>query len=177
MNNYKKEIKMNPDGKPALVVVFSYHHNNTDKIANAMAAALESQVKTPRQVSPEETTAYGLLGLGAGIDSDRHYKPLLDFAERLPPGGGRLAFIFSTSGIPEKIFGGNYVQNYAAKCHAALREILTGKGYDIVGEFICAGFNTNSFLKWFGGVNKGRPDAADLARAEAFARALKEKAH
>jgi hypothetical protein len=42
----------------------------------------------------------------------------------------------------------------------------------IVGEYICAGFNTNSFLRFVGGVNKGRPNAADLGRAGAFARAL-----
>jgi flavodoxin len=160
----------------SLVVVFSYHHKNTEKVARAIAAVLEAPVKTPQQVRPEETSAYGLLGLGAGIDSDRHYKPLLDFAEKLPPGAGRKAFMYSTSGIPEKIFGGNYVQNYAAKCHAALREILRGKGYEILGEFICAGFNTNGFLKWFGGINKGRPDASDLAKAGAFAATLKEKA-
>jgi flavodoxin len=163
----------NPDPEKSLVVVFSYHHHNTEKIANAVAAVLGAPVKTPRQVTPGETSQYGLIGLGSGIDSDRHYKPLLDFAEKLPRADGRKAFIFSTSGIPEIFFGGNYIRNYAAKCHAALREELTGKGYGIIGEFICAGFNTNSFLKWFGGVNKGRPHAGDLAKAEAFARNLK----
>jgi len=40
----------------------------------------------------------------------------------------------------------------------------------------CAGFNTNSFLKLLGGVNKGKPDAGDLNRAEEFARNLLESA-
>jgi hypothetical protein len=42
----------------------------------------------------------------------------------------------------------------------------------IIGEFSCAGFNTNSFLKFLGGLNKGRPDAEDLRYAEEFARNL-----
>ena len=42
----------------------------------------------------------------------------------------------------------------------------------IVDEFTCAGFNTNSFSKLFGGINKGRPNAQDLKRAEKFAQSL-----
>jgi len=43
-------------------------------------------------------------------------------------------------------------------------------------EFGCRGFNTNSFLRFFGGLNKGRPNAEDLRNAEEFARNVKEKA-
>ncbi|MEI7649718.1 MAG: hypothetical protein WCJ47_08445 [Methanomicrobiales archaeon] len=50
------------------------------------------------------------------------------------------------------------------------------KGYTVIGEFGCAGWNTNSFLKYFGGLNKGKPDAKDLMNAEAFARDMKQKA-
>ena len=44
------------DSRPAktLVVVFSYHHNNTEKIAHACANVLGAEVKTPRQVKPGE---------------------------------------------------------------------------------------------------------------------------
>jgi flavodoxin len=61
-----------------------------------------------------------------------------------------------------------------AKDHALLREKLQSKGYMIVGEFSCRGFNTNSFLKLFGGMNKGRPNAEDLKNAEEFAASLKQ---
>jgi flavodoxin len=60
-----------------------------------------------------------------------------------------------------------------AKDHLALREKLQSKGYLIVDEFQCKGFNTNSFLKYFGGINKGRPNNEDLNYAEAFAEKLK----
>jgi flavodoxin len=43
----------------------------------------------------------------------------------------------------------------------------------IVGEFGCAGYNTNKFLKYFGGINKGRPNNEDLKRAEEFSLKLK----
>ena len=64
-------------------------------------------------------------------------------------------------------------ENKAAKDHSALREKLQAKGYVIIGEFQCKGFNTNSFLKLFGGMNKGKPNAEDLKQAEEFAQSLK----
>jgi len=55
-----------------------------------------------------------------------------------------------------------------------LKETLQSRGYLIVDEFGCAGFNTNKFLKRLGGLNKGRPNAEDLKHAEDFARKLKQ---
>jgi flavodoxin len=153
----------------SLVVVHSYHNGNTLKIAKAMAAALEAQLKTSREADPEEVAAYDLIGLGSGIDSSNHYKPILDFAERLPRAEGRKAFIFSTCGIPVFAFGNQYIEKYKAESHAALRGKLLSKGYEIVGEFNCAGLNTNKFLKLFGGFNKGRPTDEDLEDARVFA--------
>ncbi len=147
----------------SLLVVFSYHHKNTEKIANVFARVLDAQVKTPQQVDPDELQEYSLIGFGSGIDSGKHYKPLLDFADKLPQVTNKKAFIFSTSGIAE-----------AVKNHSALREKLQSKGYLIVDEFNCKGFNTNSFLKFLGGMNKGRPNAEDLKHAEEFARNLKQ---
>ena len=131
-----------------------------------MARVLEAQIKTPQQTNPGELQQYDLVGFGAGIDSGKHYKVLLDFADKLPQTTNKKAFLFSTSGITgeEKV----------AKDHLALREKLQPKGYVIVGEFGCKGFNTNSFLRFFGGMNKGRPNAEDLRNAEVFALKLKQ---
>ena len=150
----------------ALLVVFSYHHNNTEKIANVFAKVFDAQIKTPQQTDPVELDAYELLGFGAGIDSGKHYKPLLDFADKLPAVTDKKAFIFSTSGVSNT--------RYKAKIHAELKEKLQSKGYNIVDDFNCKGFNTNSFLKFIGGMNKGRPNEEDLERAEEFAQNLKK---
>ena len=63
---------------------------------------------------------------------------------------------------------------YVAENHSSLKEKLQSKGYMIVDEFSCAGFNTNNVLKLFGGINKGRPNAEDLKQAEEFAQNLKQ---
>ena len=146
----------------ALVIVLSYHHHNTEKIAKVFAKILDAPIPTPQQVKLEELQTYDLIGFGSGIDSEKHYQVLLDLAEVLPPVTNKKAFIFSTSAMPE-----------VTKSHSTLRQTLQSKGYTIIGEFNCPGFNTNSFLRVFGGMNKGRPNAEDLKDAEAFAQELK----
>ena len=148
-----------------LIVVHSYHHNNTQKVAEVMAKVLDAQIKTPQQTHPKELQEYNLVGFGAGIDSGRHYKPLLDFADKLMQVDNKDAFIFSTAGVTG--------EKKLVKDHSTLREKLEAKGYRIVGEFQCKGFNTNVFLKYFGGMNKGRPNEEDLKHAEEFAQNLK----
>ena len=156
----------------SLVIVFSYHHNNTEKIANACAKALGAEVKTPHQVKPEEIAEYDLVGFGSGIYSATFDPSVLDLAGRLPNTAGKKAFLFSTYGAPAFIANREFIE----KNHQQIREKLQAKGYTIIGEFGCAGWNTNSFLRFFGGLNKGRPNAEDLRNAEDFARNVKGKA-
>ena len=160
----------------SLLVLFSYHHKNTEKIANVFAKVLDAQIKTPQQVNPEELLEYSLIGFGSGIYSAQNHKSLLDLAEKLPHTDGRKAFIFSTFGAPVALYGGERLREFIKNNHAALREKLQARGYMVIDEFSCAGLNTNSFLKFFGGLNKGRPDAEDLRHAEEFAHTLKENA-
>jgi len=135
----------------SLLVLFSYHHKNTEKIAKVFAKILDAQIKTPQQTKPEELQEYSLIGFGSGIYGEKHHESLLDLADKLQPVTSKKAFIFSTSAIMGK-----------------------SKGYTIVDEFACKGFNTNSFMKYFGGMNKGRPNAEDLKNAEEFAQKLEQ---
>ncbi len=155
-----------------LVIVFSYHHHNTEKIARAIAGALGAPVKTPQQVTPGELAEYDLVGFGSGIYSATFGRPVLALADSLPQSGGKTAFLFSTYGAPGFIANREFIE----KNHAEMRRKLQAKGYTVIGEFGCAGWNTNSFLNYFGGLNKGRPDENDLKDAEAFAREMRKNA-
>ena len=157
-----------------LLVVYSYHHKNTEKIANIFSKALDAQIKTPQQINPEELQEYDLIGLGSGIYSDKNHKSVLDLADKLPQVNNKKAFIFSTSGAPIGLLGEEKFREYIEKSHSELREKLQNKGYLIIDEFGCAGYNTNKFLKLFRGINKGRPNAEDLKNAEEFALKLKK---
>jgi len=149
-----------------MLILFSYHHKNTEKIANVFAKVLDAQIKTPQQINPEELQEYSLIGFGSGIYGAKHHELLLDLTDKLPQVTNRKAFIFSTSALMGEA--------KVAKDHSLLREKLQSKGYTIVDEFACKGFNTNSFLKYFGGMNKGRPNTEDLKHAEEFAQNLKQ---
>ena len=167
-----EKVPGDPLPKNALVVVFSYHHKNTEKIAHVIAEVLGAPVKTPQQVNPDEILEYDLVGFGSGIYSATFDASILDLADRLPQVNNKKAFLFSTYGAPAFIANREFVENN----HSQIREKLKSKGYTVIGEFGCAGWNTNSFLKYFGGLNKGKPDAEDLMNAEEFARDMKQKA-
>jgi flavodoxin len=149
-----------------LIILFSSQNNNTVKIANVMAKILDAEVKSPQQVDFNDLQKYDLIGFGSGIFDGKHHVSLLERVDRLSLFSNKKTFIFSTSGVsrnslPER-----------DDPHTALREILITKGFNIVGEFNCVGFNNNSFLKIIGGMNKGRPNNDDLRQAEEFARNL-----
>ena len=160
----------------SLLVVFSYHHKNTEKIVKVFAQVLDAPIKTLQQTNLKELQDYSLIGFGSGIYAAKHHKSLLDLTDKLPHVTNKKAFIFSTCGVPMKLLeqDKDELTKYIAKNHSSLKEKLQSKGYLIVDEFSCAGWNTNSFNKLFGGLNKGRPNAEDLKNAKAFAKKMKQ---
>ena len=154
------ESTANKKGK-SVIFLYSYHHMNTQKIGNVIAEKLSAELITVNdKIKADDYKNCDLYGFGAGIDSGKHYRQILEFAGKFPAVQKKRAFIFSTSGI--------YSEKKMAKDHKALRDILLKKGFVIIGEFSCRGFNTNSVLKIFGGMNKGHPDNVDLKNAETF---------
>ena len=146
-----------------LIVYASIHHQNTEKVAKAIAEELEADLVSIGKVQPGTLAAYDLIGFGSGIYFMKHHKTLLQFVDMLPAVMEKRAFVFSTSGDGKK------------ERHASLREKLVNRGFTIVDEFSCKGWDTFGPLKLIGGINKGRPDEKDLAGARAFAQGLKNK--
>jgi flavodoxin len=149
----------------SLILLYSYHHNNTEKIAEVFSRVLDAQVKRTGDVTPQEVSGYDLVGFGSGIYSDKHHPSMMEFVDQLPHELGKKAFIFSTAGMSSK--------DKTATDHSSIRDKLEAKGYSVIGEFQCPGLNTNSFLKYFGGMNKGRPNAKDLKEVEVLANKIK----
>jgi flavodoxin len=144
-----------------VIVYASVHHQNTEKVAKVMAEELGADLVPVGNAQPEMFAAYDLVGFGSGIYFMKHHKTLLRFVDLLPPVTRKRAFVFSTSG------------DGRLKNHASLKEKLVNRGFSIVDEFCCKGWDTVGPLKLFGGINKGKPDENDLAAARAFARGLK----
>ncbi|MDW5562975.1 MAG: flavodoxin family protein [Methanomassiliicoccus sp.] len=148
----------------SILVLRSYHHRNTEKIAKVFAEVLDARIVEPQDTGLEELGQCDLIGFGSGIYDGKHHVDLLKLADRMPSSDNKKVFLFSTSW-----------DKRIDLIHSQLRKRLVPKGYIIIDEFNCGGFNTNSFLKYFGGLNKGRPNAEDLKRAQVFAQGLKGK--
>jgi flavodoxin len=149
----------------ALIIYISVHHGNTERVAKVIANILDADLLQVEQADASMLEQYDLIGFGSGIYFGKHHKILLDFADRLPVLRNKKAFIFSTSGLRKMRFIHNFDK--------PLKEKLERKGFDIIGEFSCRGYDTSQAAMIVGGINRGRPNAKDLKRAEDFARGLK----
>jgi flavodoxin len=150
----------------ALIICMSVHHGNTKKVAERMARVLEADVVQPGAIDNAVLKNYGVIGFGSGIYFGRFHRSLAAFVEKLPDMKGKKAFVFSTSGP-----GGLYNTIMKRGFSASLR----GKGFEIMGEFSCPGWDTYGAYSWIGGLCKGRPGDKDLLRAEEFAKEMKAK--
>ena len=82
----------------SLIILVSYHHKNTEKVAQVIAKTLEAEIKTPEQTNSESISNYDLIGFGSGVYFGKLHKDLLEFADKFPQVVNKKAFIFSTSG-------------------------------------------------------------------------------
>jgi len=152
-----------------LIICISVHHSNTEKIAEAMAEVLDAEVVKPNEVDVDKLQGYDLVGFGSGIYFGRHHRSLLDLVDRLSP-LAKKAFIFSTSGMRNGILQWTCRGDF----NRALKKRLFGRGFDIIGEFSCIGFDTFGPFKLVGGINKRRPDEKDLEKARYFAERMED---
>jgi flavodoxin len=147
-----------------IIIYASFRHGNTEKIAKAIGSVLGAETINFIEADKEKIMAVDLLGFGSGVYYVKFHKGLLNFVKGLPDAGGKKAFIFSTAGMKQ-----NPLLN---RGHRSIRQILQKKNFKIVGEFDCPGYDTNGLLKYLGGVNKGRPNEEDMAKAKDFAKNL-----
>ncbi len=148
-----------------LIIYFSLHHGNTEKVAKAMANVLDADLLRVEQVDINMLAEYDLIGFGSGVYFGKFHKSLLELVDKLPRLENKRTFIFSTSGLRKIPF----IHDFAKPLKGKLKQ----KGLNIVGEFSCRGFDTSQAAKIIGGINRGRPDEKDLKQAEIFARSLR----
>jgi len=148
----------------AVVVCVSVSHGNTAKVAGVVAQELGAEVAEPEA---SQLGGCDLLGVGSGIFAMAFHPRLRRFVEQLPPAPpGAKAFVFWTSGSRQLP-----VWPYGRRMTAELQ----AKGYEVIGSFSCRGWDTWWPLRLIGGINKGRPNDADLDAARKFARGLREQ--
>ena len=152
----------------ARLILKSVHHGNTRAVAERIAEVLGASIADPDQSLPSCLSEARLIGFGSGIYYGRFHRSLRRWIANLPKdcGVGRLAFVYSTSGLPF----------LSAIYHRPLVRALERRGFEVVGEFACRGHDTFGPLWLMGGINRKHPDADDLARAASFASGIAQLA-
>lgn len=144
-----------------VIICKSVHHGNTLQVARAIADVLHAEIVVPEEFPYTSLGDADLVGLGSGIYYGGMHAALREWVRGLPAAAadGRRAFLFSTAGLPF----------LWRTWHRRLRDDLERKGFDVVGEFHCRGFDSWGPLWLAGGINRRHPDAWDLRRATEFA--------
>ena len=158
----KKKLYEEGEEMKTLIIYKSIHMGNTKRIAQTMAKVLNADLFEPEEFDINKIGEYDVIGFGSGFYGDRYHQNILNFVDEIPTLVGKRVFLFATAGVIN-LEGRNII-----------RPDVEEKGAVIVGEFLCKGFNKNSFLKYFGGMNKGRPNEKDIRNAERFAKKIIE---
>ena len=139
-----------------LIIYKSYHKLNTEKIAKAIAEAMNAKLVKVEEVKPEDLAKYDLIGFGSGIYAAKLHKKIYKFIEEMPS-MNKNVFVFCTSG------SGRFGEK------DQIKERLAEKGCKVVSEFSCSAEFRPLGLN-FG--SKGHPDEKDLEDARVFGKGL-----
>jgi flavodoxin len=150
-----------------LIVCASIHHGNTWKVAKVIADTMKAKLIRPHQFKNEMVDNYELIGFGSGVYMGRFHRSLRDIVQKMPKFGHKKAFMFSTSGLGESNYYNVFIKDFKIR--------LMKKGFEVVGSYNCKGWDTISFFKYFGGLNKGRPNKTDLDEAAKFAEEISDR--
>ena len=137
------------------IIYHSEHHGNTKKIAKAMAEKVGADILKASEVNLNKFGKHDIVGFGSGVYNGKLHKELSEILSKLPKQDNKKAFIFSTTGS----------KTYSSMAHEQFRPMLEEKGFYIIGEFSCLGFDTALTKE---GINKGRPNKQDTKDAEDF---------
>lgn len=146
-----------------IIVYKSIHHQNTARVASAMAQAIGAECRPLEETDAASVKEYDLIGFGSGIYFSAHHEDLLHFVSEIGNLKGKKFFVFSTSGFDELV------------SHEQLKAKLENHGAEVVGEFKCGGWDTYGPFAAEGGLQQGRPDRVDLQNAADFAREMTER--
>jgi flavodoxin len=135
------------------IVVYQSLSGNTKKIADAIAQGADTKAVRVNEIKESELAKAEIIFLGSGIYGGLHHRQIIDLVKKIDP--KTKVFVFSTAGIPAFKF----------IWHKKLKMALVKKKIKVIGEVSFKGFDTFGPLKFFGGMNRKRPNENDLKKA------------
>lgn len=141
------------------IIYYSKHHGNTRKVLNAIAKNNDIDLIDAVKTESANLSDYDLIGFASGIYYSKFHKSVLKFAENNLPENKKVFFVYTYGAEKE-----GYTK--------AIKETVSKKDANILGEFGCFGFNTFGPFKIIGGIAKGHPDKTDCNNAVKFFNSL-----
>ena len=141
-----------------LILYRSPHHGNTKKLLDAIQKAFPDVVLAKAGEDAFNASQFDTIGIASGVYAGKLHTRVRKALKTIN-GDGRKAFAIYTCGDKA---GGKYGERYLA--------LLREQGFQPCGFYWCPGFDTVGPLRFFGGVNKGRPNAEEINGAAAFYR-------
>ncbi len=149
-----------------IIIQAPSHYGNTKKISLKIGEITKSPVLDLKEVNEEKIKENKIIGFSSGVYLGKFHKGLLNLIDKLPVYENKKAVLISTSGVPVKLpFNG---------AHRKIKKKLKEKGFEVIEEFNCPGYDDYGPLKMIGGIRKGRPNEKDLQKAADFANKIKK---
>jgi flavodoxin len=146
--------------KKAIIFYYSFHHENTKKMVDAIAAALPVRIVSVPVQETADLSEYDLVGFASGVYMSKFGKPMEKLMEELPGLSGKPCFTLYTCGAPSGEFAGG------------AEALLKKRGAVVEPGWHCRGFDTFGPFKLVGGIAKGRPDERDAEDAVRYMKTL-----
>lgn len=145
------------------IIYYSKHHGNTKKLLDAIRNSSDDEITLMDITGAVDTDLeeYDMIGFASGIYYSKFEKRILEFARNNMPHGKDVFLIYTC---------GSERNGYTK----AIREALSDKDANILGEYGCLGFNTFGPFKLIGGMAKNHPDNEEIENAAAFYNDLKK---
>ena len=142
------------------ICYYSYHHNNTKKLLDAIVEKNSDVVLIDVSKNPEaDLFSYDRIGFASGIYFSAFAKEIIAFASENLPENKDVFYIY-THGAPS----GNFLR--------AMREIAEKRNCRELGYYHCRGFDTTGPFKMLGGIAKGHPTDEEIEGAVRFYQGL-----
>lgn len=142
-----------------LITYHSEHHHNTKKIAVAIGQILKAKIIIDSQLKNPDMEPYNLIGFGSGVYNGKFHRNMYEIIKQLKNSKGKKSLVFSTTGS----------LSYGKRANDLFRKELANKGFKVLGDFTCLGYDTAMGSE---GINHGRPNSQDIENAQKFAQNL-----
>lgn len=141
----------------AVILYASTEHKNTEKLVKGIAESVDGitlvNVLAQKDI---DISPYEYIGFASGIYFGKMHDKIMELLETLVLRPDQKSFVLCTCGA-----------KYTDHAKTA-KYILTDRGFECLGSYVCKGYDTYGLLKYIGGISRGRPNAGDISKGAEF---------